>query len=178
MTNPTSGHPAAGAAAGHWVLDPAHSSVRFRSKSVWNLITVKGEFGSLGGSGEVQPGGTAQGTLTVQTASLDTNHGKRDTHLRSADFFHSEEHPELVFTAASVTPVGTDELDVAGELTVRGTTRPLNFTARITAADANAVTLEAEVAVHRADFGMTWNQLGMIKGPTTVSITARYQRES
>jgi polyisoprenoid-binding protein YceI len=180
MPNPTgtpnSAHPAGGAAAGHWVLDPAHSSVQFRSKGVWGLITVRGAFTAISGSGDVQPDGAAQGTLTIRTESLDTKHAKRDTHLRSADFFHSEEHPELVFSAKSVTPGADDTIEVTGELTLRGTARPLAFTAKVTDATADAVTLEAEFPVDREEHGFTWNQLHMIKGPTFITVKARYER--
>lgn len=173
-------HPAADAAAGHWVLDPAHSSVRFRSKSIWGLVTVKGGFGAISGEGEVGADGAAHGTVTVQTTSVDTKNPKRDTHLRSEHFFASEEHPALVFTATSVTPTAgaaDGAVEVSGDLTVRGTSRPLSFPARVTAASAREVTLEAEVTVVRADFGMTWNQLGMLGGSTVATVTARFRHE-
>lgn len=180
MPNPTgtpnSAHPAAGAAAGHWVLDPAQSSVQFRSKAMWGLITVRGEFTAISGSGDVQPDGAAQGTLVIRTESVNTKQAKRDTHLRSADFFHSEEHPELVFTANSITPGADDTVEVAGTLTLRGTARPLAFTAKVTDATADAATLEAEVPVDRVEHGITWNQLNGIKGPTFVTVKARYER--
>jgi polyisoprenoid-binding protein YceI len=180
MPNPTgtpnSAHPAAQAAAGHWVLDPAHSSVRFHSKGMWGLITVRGEFTAISGSGDVQPDGSALGTLTIRTESVDTKQAKRDIHLRSADFFHSEEHPELVFTATSVTRGAEDTVEVAGELTLRGTARPLVFTAKVTDATADGATLEAEFPVDRVEHGITWNKLGAIKGPTFVTVKARYER--
>jgi polyisoprenoid-binding protein YceI len=173
-TTPHTTHPAAEAAIGRWVLDPAQSSVRFRSKTFWGLSTVKGAFGAVSGEGEVRAGGAARGTLTIQAASLDSGHAKRDTHLRSADFFSAEEHPALVFSARTVAPTGTDGAEVSGDLVIRGTSRPLAFTARITSATERAVTLEADVVIDRADFGMTWNQLGMLTGPSSVEITARF----
>ncbi|WP_328911973.1 MULTISPECIES: YceI family protein [unclassified Streptomyces] len=176
MSHPT-GAPDPGAAAGHWTLDPARSSVRFHSKTFWGILTVKGEFGSVSGEGDVLPDGTAHGTLTVLAASLDTGNAKRDTHLRSADFFDIEQHTALVFTARTVGAPVDGTVQVAGDLAVRGVTRPLTFPARVTAAGPQDVTLEAEVAIDRGDFGITWNQLGMLKDPSTIAVTAAFRHQ-
>ncbi len=69
--------------AGTWVLDPARSTVRLRSKSMWGLVPVKGSFGTVSGEGTVSPAGEVSGTVTVDAASVDTKMGKRDQHLRS-----------------------------------------------------------------------------------------------
>lgn len=164
---------------GRWVLDPARSSVRFGSKTFWGLMTVKGSFGTVSGEGEVAPDGTAHGTLTIGAASVDTGNGKRDTHLRSADFFAADEHASIVFTAGTVTaPAGSSgEVQVTGDLAVRGVSRPIAFPARVTLASPQEATLEAEVPVDRSEFGITWNQMGMLTGPSKVSVVAHYRRE-
>ncbi|SDO22101.1 YceI family protein [Actinacidiphila guanduensis] len=166
------------ATAGTWVLDPARSSVRFRSKTFWGLATVKGVFGTVEGGGEVAADGTARGTLTIDAASVDTKNGKRDTHLRSADFFHAEEHPSIVFTAAGISAPaeGSGVVEIDGELTVRGVTRPLSFPAQVSLTSPEEAVLEAEVTVSRADFGITWNQLNMMPAPTVLSVTAAFHR--
>ncbi|MHB9858432.1 YceI family protein [Streptomyces sp. YIM S03343] len=162
---------------GLWQLDPTASTVAVRHRTMWGLVTVKGGFGTVGGRGEVQADGSATGTVTIGAASLDTRNGKRDKHLRSADFFDAEQHPEIVFavrTAGPLTEEGT--VPVGGELTVRGITRPQDLTARVTGADTGAVTLETEFTVDREQFGMSWNQLGMLRGLTTVVATLRFTR--
>lgn len=174
---PGAARPAPAAAAGQWTLDPAKSAVRFSNKTFWGIATVSGVFTGISGSGEVLPDGGAHGTLTVEAASLDTKNAKRDTHLRSADFFSADEHPTFAFTATSVTPdAGGDTATVTGELTIRGASGPLTFPARVSAASADAVTLDTELTVARADFGMTWNQLGMLKDLATVTVTAHFTR--
>lgn len=170
--DPNTGRPAA--AAGHWVLDPAKSAVRFSSRTFWGMSAVKGEFTRFGGSGEVLPEGQGLGTLTVEAASLETGHAKRDTHLRSADFFSAREHPEFTFAASSITPDGSGDAEVTGELSIRGTALPMAFAVRISDATAEAVTLDAELHIDRKDFGMVWNRAGMLRGPATVSVTARF----
>ncbi|MDX6313088.1 MAG: hypothetical protein QOF84_796 [Streptomyces sp.] len=163
-------------APGRWTLDPAGSTVAFEHKSIWGLVNVKGTFTKISGEGEVLPGGSAHGTVTIDTASVDTQHKKRDIHLRSADFLDVDTHQSITFTATSVSAGDKGTVEVSGELTVTGTSRPLAFTAEATEVTADAVTLTAGLTVNRKDFGLTWNQLGMVKDISTLAITARFTR--
>ncbi|PBC60041.1 hypothetical protein BKI49_32095 [Streptomyces sp. Tue6028] len=164
--------------AGHWTLDPAGTTVGFQHRTFWGLLNVKGVFAEVGGDGEVLAGGGAHGSVTIGAASLDTRNAKRDEHLRSADFFDVETHPSLVFTATEVTPSGDATVHVTGDLTVLGVTRALSFTAKASEISADAVTLTAELPVERGDFGMSWNQAGMLKPLTRVTIAARFTRRA
>ncbi|MGI8446835.1 MAG: YceI family protein [Streptosporangiaceae bacterium] len=159
-----------------WTLDPAHSSVSLRSKTMWGLVTVRGAFAELAGNAEILPGGAARGRLEIGAASLNTKNSKRDRHLASADFFDAAEHPSIVADLASATRTG-DRVAVQGTLTVAGQTRPLSFTAALAEVTPAAFTLRAEgVVVDRADFGLTWNQMGMPTGPSTADVVARFTR--
>ena len=75
--------------AGEWALDPRTSSVRLKSRAMWGLVPVNGVFREVSGNGTVSPDGRVSGTVTVAAASIDTKNTRRDTHLRSADFFDS-----------------------------------------------------------------------------------------
>jgi polyisoprenoid-binding protein YceI len=161
---------------GVWQLDATASTVALRHKTMWGLVTVKGTFGAVGGSGEVSSGGSATGTITVDAATLDTKNKKRDEHLRSADFFDAENHPEITLAVRSAEVRAGDTVEVSGQLTVRGISRPQSLTARLVGADADALTLETEFTVDRAEFGLGWNQMGMIRGLTTVAATLRFVR--
>ncbi|MFJ3309310.1 YceI family protein [Streptomyces sp. NPDC086549] len=161
---------------GLWQLDPTASTVALSHKTFWGLVTVKGTFAAVGGQGEVGADGSATGTVTLDVASLDTKNAKRDTHLRSADFFDAENHPEITFAVRGAELRGGDTAHIAGQLTVRGISRPQSVTARLAAADAEALTLEAEFTVDRDQFGMGWNQMGMLRGLTTVAATLRFTR--
>jgi polyisoprenoid-binding protein YceI len=110
-------------------------------------------------------------------ASVDTGNAQRDKHLRSADFFKADEHPTMVFTAREAKPDPSGGLTVSGELEAAGISRPLSFTAKITEAGPQAATLTAEVPVDRAGYGMTWNRLGMVTGPATAAVVARFTRQ-
>ncbi|MDN0197464.1 YceI family protein [Streptomyces sp. S.PNR 29] len=161
---------------GLWQLDPAASAVALQHRTMWGLVTVKGAFAAVSGRGEVRPDGSAVGTLTLDVASLDTGNAKRDKHLRSADFFDADHHPEITFAVRGAELRDGDAVHVIGQLTVRGISRPLSLTARLAGADADALTLEAEFTVDREKFGMGWNQLGMIRGLTTVTTALRFIR--
>ncbi|MFG3204097.1 YceI family protein [Streptomyces sp. NPDC048192] len=160
---------------GTWQLDPAASTVALRHKTFWGLVTVKGTFTGVTGGGEVQADGSATGTVTLEAASLDTGHAKRDTHLRSADFFDAAEHPEITFAVRAAERLDGDAVRVTGRLTVRGVSKPVTFTAHLAGADGDALTLDAEFTVDREQFGMGWNQLGMMRGLTTVTASLRFR---
>src|SRR5215469_7355366 len=161
-----------GALAGDWVLDPGKSSIRLKTK-IMGLVPVNGVFREVSGNGTVSPDGEASGTLTVAAASIDTKNTRRDTHLRSADFFDSVNHPDIAFTAASIRPSSRGAA-VTGTLTVRGRTRPVSFDAA--ASVHGEVWLDAEVHVNRADFGLTWNLMGMTSMNNTLTIHAVFTR--
>ncbi|WP_405539324.1 YceI family protein [Streptomyces sp. NBC_00075] len=169
-----SSSPLTGLSTGHWILDAAGSSVGIRHKSMWGLATIKGLFTRISGEGEIGTDGAAHGTLTIDAASINSKQAKLDTHLRSADFFDVDRHPTFTFAATEVVPDGAGAAKVSGSLTVLGKTRTLSFTAHATASGADEVTLSGEVVIDRADFGMTWNKAGMMKGLTTVALTLRF----
>jgi polyisoprenoid-binding protein YceI len=182
VTLTTPGQPAAlealfaeGKLAGSWTLDAARSQVRLATKSMWNLVPVKGVFGEVSGSATVTESGEVTGTLTVAAGSIDTKIKKRDDHLRSADFFDAANHPDITFSIEAVTPAA-DGVTVTGSLTVRGTTRPVSFGAAVAGGDGE-VTLDAEVPVNRTDYGITFNQLGMMGTHNTITIHAVFTRQ-
>jgi polyisoprenoid-binding protein YceI len=159
---------------GRWQVDTAASSIGFTHKSIWGLVTVRGTFQVAEGEGVVVEDGTASGKIAVDAASLDTKHQKRDTHLRSADFFDVEHFPTIDFVADAIKAQGTTSAEIKGWLTVRGITKPVSFTAQATAISEQGVTLAAALTFDRADYGMTWNQLGMLVGKAELTVSLRF----
>ena len=164
-----------GLLAGEWVLDPRNSSIRLRSWHIWGLAPVNGVFREVSGNGTVSPDGEVSGTVTVAAASIDTKHSRRDTHLRSDDFFDSANHPDIKFTADGIRPSGQGVV-VTGALTVRDRTRPLSFDAAASVRGVGEIYLDAEVHNNRADFGLTWNLMGLISMHDTLTIHAVFTR--
>ena len=165
-----------GTAAGSWVLDPAGSTAEFRVRHFWGAITVRGTLGPMAGEAAVSPDGTVTGRISFDARSLDTGHKQRDKHLRSADFFDSGKHADITFTADGIRPAGQG-VAVAGKLTVRGRTQPLSFGAAASIRDDGEIWLDADVRVNRADFGLTWNQLGMVSMTSSLAIHAVFTRQ-
>jgi len=160
-----------GALAGEWVLDPRQSSIRLKSKSMAGLARVNGVFREVSGNGTVSPDGQVSGTVTVAAASIDTKNTRRDTHLRSADFFDSGNHPDITFTAHDIRPSGQG-VAVTGGLTVRDRTRPLSFDAAASVQGDSEIWLDAEVHINRADSGLTWHLIGTVSMNNTLTIHA------
>ena len=162
--------------AGRYLLDPAQSSVAISQKGMWGLVTVKGAFTAVSGDGEVLPDGTATGVIRVDASSIDTKHTKRDTHLRSADFFDVEQFPVIQFDTVSAARDASGQATVDGRLTIRGVAVAQPITATVAAVEPDAITLTTRFTVDRSAFGIKWNQMGMLRGETTVDATLRFTR--
>ena len=165
-----------GALTGDWVLDPRTSSIRLKTRSMWGLAPVNGVFHEVTGNGTISPGGKVSGTIIVGAASIDTRNTRRDAHLRSADFFDSYNTPYITFTADGVQASG-QSVTVTGALTVRGRTRRLSFDATAAVSGGSQIWLDAEAAINRADFGLTWNLLGMASVNNTITIHAVFTQQ-
>lgn len=152
-----------GLPVGLWTSEPSSGRLEFAVKTMWGLATVEGRFARFQGELAVQPEG-ARAELTIEAASLDTGHTKRDTHLRSADFFDVSNHPNVSFTATAITPRSGDDLTITGDLTVAGRVVPLQLPVNVTQGDNGRLHLAAAATVSREQAGMTWNRGGMIRG--------------
>ena len=144
-----------------WNLDATHSAAEFAAKHLM-ISTVKGQFRKLEGSGETNPDGTLQSVeMTIDVASIDTNVPQRDDHLRSPDFFDVASHPTLNFRSTKIDPRGND-MRITGDLTIRGTTKPVTLTGEFTAPQTDPwgnprAALNATTKISRKDWGLVWN---------------------
>jgi polyisoprenoid-binding protein YceI len=160
--------------AGEWSLDPSRSTVALKSRSM-GVIVVTGVFRQVTGKGSISPAGEVTGSLIVAAASIDTNQAKRDKHLRSADFFETENYPDITFTVTGIRP-SAEDVTVTGTLSVRGRARPLSFPAAAAVKGGGEIWLGAQVQINRADFGLTWNLLGTVSMKNTLTIHAVFTR--
>ena len=143
-----------------WQVDVDHTTVEFRVRHA-GVAKVRGVFGDFEGALTIDEDGTARASASVDVASLDTRIAARDEHLRSADFFDVEHHPRLTFRSTSIALDG-DEVRVAGELTIRGVTKPIELTGELggTGVDEEGnerIGLELRGSLDRRDYGLTWN---------------------
>lgn len=141
--------------AGVWALDPVHSKAAFAVKYS-GVATFRGHFSQV--DAELR-----DGTLTgsVDVSSVEVPIAQLKGHLQAPDFFDAEQHPHIAFTASDLAVDG-ERLTVRGELTIKGTTRPLEATGTFGGpytgmTGAEAVALSLETVVNRHDFGISWN---------------------
>ncbi|MFD9689898.1 YceI family protein [Kitasatospora sp. NPDC059146] len=148
---------------GDWAIDTTHSEIGFAVRHAM-VTNVKGRFtdyeGKLHLDGAEPHNSSAE--LVIKVASVDTNQAQRDEHLRTGDFFAVETHPEIRFRSTSAEAVGDDSYRMTGELTIKGTTRPvvleLDYTGSATDAyGAERVGFEGRTVVDRTQFGLTYN---------------------
>jgi polyisoprenoid-binding protein YceI len=160
---------------GSWTLDPARSEVQLKTRHTWGLRPLNGFFREVSGNGTVTAAGDVTGTVTVAAASVDTKNKQRDKHLRSADFFDIANHPHFTFAVDGVIPADGG-VRVTGSLTVRGRTLPVSFDTTVSSADGE-VQLDGAIPVNRADFGLTWNRLGIAPMQSRIVVHAVFTRD-
>lgn len=163
----------ASAETARYVVDPEHSNIGF---SVDHMVVSKtrGQFMDYTGFIEMDPEAKTVKTIeaTIKTASITTNHQKRDTHLKSADFFDVEHYPTMTYKLKNYSKTG-DHYTAVGDLTLHGVAKEITLVG-----DFNGVNKDpwgntragftAEGTVNRKDFGINWNKAldngGMIVG--------------
>ena len=156
-----------------WNANTDESSVEFAVKTFWGLVTVRGRFDRFDGWYEVGPDGTTI-ELSIDASSIDTGNHMRDKHLRSTDFFHVAEHPQVRFTSTLVRYGGDGMLQVGGVLEAAGKVVPLAFDATVQQA-GRGLEIEATTTVDPQRFGMSSGRLGMIRRPATLHVKARLE---
>jgi polyisoprenoid-binding protein YceI len=167
---------------GAWRLVSDRTSLTFRSPTFWGLLKVTGSFSDVKGSGEAtaaDPGeGYVTGHLELATASVQTGVGKRDEHLRSADFFDSERYPTIAVAVDSVDVTGPATVDLHMRLTIKDVTHPLVLAADVTSLDDGALRVSTSARLNRREFGVDGNLLGMMGDTTTIEATAVFVKQS
>ncbi|HEX6779799.1 MAG TPA: YceI family protein [Ktedonobacterales bacterium] len=164
-----------------WQADPFHTQVEFAAKHL-GMMTVRGHFAEVSVTGHIDPAHPEALAIdvTVQTASIKTNHPKRDDDLRASGFLEADTYPTITFKSTKVEPFGENRYALTGDLTIKGVTRPVTL---------NGVVYEefndphmghrfgysAEGQINRKDFGMSFNV--MLDGKYIVSDEIQIQIE-
>jgi len=166
-----------------WSLDPTHSEVQFKVKHLM-ITTVTGYFQKFNVEAETADEQFTSAEKVVFTAdvnSINTNNEQRDTHLRSAEFFHAEEHGELRFEGTNYEKTGDDEYKLHGNLTIRGITKPTTVNVEFggIVVDPYGQTKAGFTVtgkISRKEFGLTWNAVTEA-GSVVVSDEIKLQAE-
>lgn len=155
---------AAPAAAQTWQVDPAHSRAQFTARH-YGISNVRGDFSGISGTAEYDGKDLtkAKVKVTIDVNSITTRVQKRDEHLKTADFFDAAKFPTMTFESTSITAAGAGKYKMAGNLTMRGVTKPVTF-------DLDAVSpvikdpqgvmrvgAAATTTINRHDFGVAYD---------------------
>jgi polyisoprenoid-binding protein YceI len=142
---------------GTWTIDPSHTEIGFVARHLM-VTKVRGQFADFTGTVTVADDlAASEVEVVVQMTSIDTRSADRDAHLRSADFFDVENHPQMTFRSTAF-----DGETLTGDLTIKGVTKPVGFEVEFggTATDPWGNTragFEASATVNRKDWGLEWN---------------------
>ena len=150
-----------GYVAGSWTIDPLHSEVGFSVRHMM-VSKVRGKFTKF--SGEFV---TAENPLVssvnaeIDLSSIETGAEQRDAHLRSPDFFDTENHPAMTYRSTGIRAKG-DGYVVDGELTLKGVTRQVPLTLEVNGFGPDPyggtrAGFTATAEINRQDFGVNWN---------------------
>jgi polyisoprenoid-binding protein YceI len=154
-----------------WVFEPGHTAAEFRARHMM-VSWVRGHFKDVHGSLEFDPDYPVQLSIEtmIQAHMLWTGEPQRDDHLRSSDFLDAGKHPTISFKSTGSRCVGANDYEVAGDLTIRGVSRPVVLEMHYLgkwrtpywtdAGDAGPVTrvgFVGEARINRHDFQVSWN---------------------
>jgi polyisoprenoid-binding protein YceI len=148
-----------------WKIDPNHTDAQFAVRHL-AVSTVRGHFGKTTGTVVMDDGniGASRVEATVGVATIDTRVPERDAHLKSPDFFDVAHHPTMTFRSSKVVKKGDGALEVTGDLTIKGTTRPVVFHVTYSKPVRGFMGEErrgfsATAKIDRKEFGLTWSKM-------------------
>ncbi len=147
-----------------WNIDPAHSSAEFKVKHMM-ISNVRGKFSGISGTLHRVEADHTQSTLevSIDVNTVNTQDAQRDGHLKSADFFHVEKFPAMIFKSTHIEHNGGDGYAVTGDLTIHGVTKSATLKVEEVSEPAKdpwgntRIGLTATAKINRKDFGLTWN---------------------
>lgn len=144
-------------------IDPAHSDVMFKVKHLM-ISTVSGIFKSFDATLEAEKEDLTDAKVRFEADvdSIDTKNEQRDAHLKSDDFFNAEQFPKLTFVSTAIEKLSDEEYRLTGDLTVRGTTKPVELKVEyngrvIDPWGQERLGFEATGKINRKDFGLKWS---------------------
>ncbi|CAM5545535.1 MULTISPECIES: YceI family protein [Streptomyces] len=155
--------PELAALTGDYTIDPAHSTLGFVARHAM-VTNVKGKFLDFSGSLHLDGTDPAASTasLDITMDSIDTGSADRDGHLKSADFFKTDEFPTMTFRSTKAEALGGEDYRITGDLTILGTTRPITIDLEFNGAAKDPfgnerVGFEGKAEILRSEWGLTWN---------------------
>jgi polyisoprenoid-binding protein YceI len=147
--------------AGRWAIDTVHSSVGFAVRHMV-VSTFRGRFEEYGGELVLGEDGAPRLEGWVGGGSLAVKDENLAAHLRSPEFFDVERYPELRFSSTRIDVGEGGELELEGELTIKGHTHPVGAHGTISGphvdiAGNEKIGIGLEAVIDRREYGLEWN---------------------
>lgn len=148
-----------------WKIDKAHSEIKFKVKHLV-VSTVTGQFNEFDAIVESDKPDFSDAKISFEAEvnSINTKNEQRDNHLKSADFFDAENHPQITFSSKSIEKKSDTDYKVTGEITIRGTKKEITLDVVYNGTvkgfgDVDVAGFEMTGKLNRFDFGLKWNTL-------------------
>jgi polyisoprenoid-binding protein YceI len=152
------------AAPNTWTIDTAHSQAAFAVKHMM-VSTVRGSFGKTEGTitYDGKDISSVKADVTIDSTTITTNNEKRDTHLKSPDFFDVAKFPAITFKSKRAEAAGAGKFKLIGDLTMRGVTKEVTLDVEgpsqpLVAQGRTRVGATATTKVNRQDYGVSWSR--------------------
>jgi polyisoprenoid-binding protein YceI len=150
---------------GTWKFDPYHTQVEFSAKHL-GMMTVRGHFAEVTATGEIDVDHPERSKIeaSINTASIRSHNETRDNDLRSSNFLEVDKYPTMTFKSTRIEPAGKDRYKLAGDLTIKGTTKPVTLDV-VKYGEFNdpnmghRIGYAAEGHINRQDFGMKFDMV-------------------
>jgi polyisoprenoid-binding protein YceI len=147
--------------AGTWKIDTVHSHVGFSVKHMV-VSTFRGRFEDYDGALRADDSGVPHLEGSVNVDSIVVKDENLAGHLSSPDFFDSERYPQIRFVSDELKVSEAGELEVEGELTIKGNSHRVTGRGSVTGPHADIagndkIGVELEAVIDRREFGLEWN---------------------
>ncbi len=146
-----------------WTLDTAHSAIEFSAKHMM-ISTVRGSFETFNVVMNLNEQDPTKSSVeaTIDLASITTREARRDAHLRSGDFFDAETYPTLTFRSTRIEPLGDNNYNLVGDLTIRDATHPVTIKVHDEGQAKDPWGnmhwgFNGETTLNRKDWNLNWN---------------------
>lgn len=161
-----------------WTVDPMHTRVGFSVRHFFTPVT--GQFDAFDVSMRWDPANPSASTVTaeIEVASVNTANAKRDTHLKSPDFFDSARNARITFQSTSVREDTPNHLIVTGNLTIKGVSRRVELPVTVLGVKdipaemqgmlggaKRIASFEGDLRIDRRDFGVgtgSWGETTIV----------------
>jgi polyisoprenoid-binding protein YceI len=141
-----------------YTVDKHHSSVGFGIKHM--VGKVHGRFNDFQGQIVADPAKPEAGTVefAIKAASITTDNERRDTHLKSGDFFDVEKFPEITFKSEKIVAKGKEDFEITGPFTMHGVTKTVTLPVKMLGSTGDLIGFEVQTVLNRKDYGIIWNK--------------------